>query len=202
MLNQIPNILTFSRIVIIPLIIYLYFQELFLLLFIAVILGTLSDYYDGIIARKFNFVSTLGSISDPIADKFFILTLVGFFTYLGHLPLWYCLLVFIRNVSQLFAVPLLGWVLKIPFKVKPKKFAKWGTILSMLVIIVTCFLILIEMLPEFLNFSYINNLNKEWLFFTNNWVLVTISGYFEVIIFITYIIRLSQIIRRTHDTFE
>ena len=66
----IPNILSFFRLCLIPLILWQYvgaknyFNALYLL-----VLSGLTDIVDGIIARKFHMVSDLGKVLDPVADK-------------------------------------------------------------------------------------------------------------------------------------
>ncbi len=66
----IPNILSFFRLCLIPLIVWLYISKknYFLTLVVLMISG-LTDIADGIIARKFNMISDFGKIFDPIADK-------------------------------------------------------------------------------------------------------------------------------------
>ena len=72
-MTTLVNILTFSRIVLALIIFLFLMQDKFLLLaFICFILGGLSDYFDGYLARKHNAISQIGEIFDPIADKIFI----------------------------------------------------------------------------------------------------------------------------------
>lgn len=99
--------LTLGRILLSPifLIAYLFYQELgmslmvlpFVLLFI-VILAELSDFLDGIVARRKNEVTELGKILDPMADSIFRLSF--FFTLTQgfvRLPLWLVLFFFYRD---------------------------------------------------------------------------------------------------------
>ena len=73
----IPNILSLIRICLIPLIVYLYlFTNLNWLSGIFIILSGLTDMIDGYIARKFNQISDLGKILDPIADKLTLLSIL------------------------------------------------------------------------------------------------------------------------------
>lgn len=66
----IPNILTYCRLALIPVIVYLYvFAENYPFAIVAITLSSLTDIVDGFIARKFNMISDLGKIIDPIADK-------------------------------------------------------------------------------------------------------------------------------------
>ena len=65
-----PNILSFFRLCLIPAIVWSYcVEQNYLLAGSVLIVSGLTDIVDGFIARKFNMVSDLGKILDPIADK-------------------------------------------------------------------------------------------------------------------------------------
>ncbi|MCD7894757.1 MAG: CDP-alcohol phosphatidyltransferase family protein [Erysipelotrichaceae bacterium] len=70
---SIPNILSYFRIVLVPVFIYVYFhaesQQDHLLSAGILILSSLSDLFDGMIARRFDMITELGKLIDPIADK-------------------------------------------------------------------------------------------------------------------------------------
>lgn len=70
---SIPNILGYFRILLIPVFMYLYFTaETVKDYYIAVaVMGvsSISDMLDGLIARRFNMVTELGKLVDPLADK-------------------------------------------------------------------------------------------------------------------------------------
>ena len=86
---KLPLILTMSRIFMSPifLIFYLKYQALgisltalpFVLLFLLA-LSELTDFFDGFLARKFNLVTELGKILDPMADSITRLTILLTFT--------------------------------------------------------------------------------------------------------------------------
>ena len=67
--NTIPNWLSFIRIALIPVFAILFVKGYVLPAVIIMICAALTDLFDGKIARKFNQVSNLGKILDPIADK-------------------------------------------------------------------------------------------------------------------------------------
>lgn len=77
----IPNLLSLFRLVLIPVYTHLYLNAVepreYLLAGGVLALSCLTDLADGKIARKFNMISTVGKILDPIADKLtqFTLTL-------------------------------------------------------------------------------------------------------------------------------
>lgn len=66
----IPNVLSFFRLCLIPLIIWQYAgKHNYLISICLLVLSGLTDIADGIIARKFNMVSDFGKALDPVADK-------------------------------------------------------------------------------------------------------------------------------------
>lgn len=65
----IPNILSLLRIVMIPVIVWLYKNDRPQLAVLVLLLSGLTDIVDGFIARHFNLISNIGKILDPIADK-------------------------------------------------------------------------------------------------------------------------------------
>ena len=72
MFLNIPNILTISRVILIPIIILLSFGSTplskYVILVIFIYCG-ISDFFDGYIARKLNKTTAIGKLMDPIADK-------------------------------------------------------------------------------------------------------------------------------------
>ena len=68
------NILTISRIILAAIIFILLMSPSgYLLALILFFVATLTDYFDGYLARKYGAVSEIGEILDPIADKILIL---------------------------------------------------------------------------------------------------------------------------------
>ena len=75
----IPNIITFIRIFLIPIILYLLFSEnpnIVLIAGLLFIISSVSDYFDGYLARTLNQSSKLGTLLDPIADKLLIASVI------------------------------------------------------------------------------------------------------------------------------
>ncbi len=79
MLKSLPNFITFSRIAIIPIIVFgIFFDNLIFnnLLFFGYIYSGVTDFFDGYLARKFEADSILGKILDPIADKILVASIM------------------------------------------------------------------------------------------------------------------------------
>ena len=104
----IPNILSLLRILLIPVYvcIYLHADQKWEYIIAAVILSLscITDFLDGWIARKFQMVTNIGKLLDPIADKFTQLCLLGCLS-VEYRPLWILLALFIIKESfQLIAL--------------------------------------------------------------------------------------------------
>ena len=89
-----PTKITIVRLIMIPLILVCYclqplYEYLFIITALLFILASMTDYLDGHIARKYNMVSDLGKLLDPIADK--VLVAAGLFilvdgNYIPEIP--------------------------------------------------------------------------------------------------------------------
>ena len=66
---KIVNLITFSRIILAPIILVFLILDNYLLCLLLFILAGITDYFDGYLARKYNVESHLGEMLDPIADK-------------------------------------------------------------------------------------------------------------------------------------
>lgn len=62
--------------------------------FIAII----TDWFDGWYARKYNQVTKLGKILDPIADKMLVLISFSVFVYMDVISIWWIIPIFIREI--------------------------------------------------------------------------------------------------------
>ena len=66
---NLPNKLTVGRMIAVPFFIAAFVMEYYLVAFIIFAAASFTDMLDGQIARKYNQISELGKILDPIADK-------------------------------------------------------------------------------------------------------------------------------------
>lgn len=185
-----PNVLTILRILFIVPSIYFLHNKFFFETIFCITFMLLTDLFDGRLARKLNQVSLLGSILDPIADK---LVVISMFTYLflsEKVPLFYYVLILVRDVSQLSVIPVLLFWKKIIFKVKPKLIPKWGTALNFIILGLLG-------LTGFYEF-----LLQERFFMWLVYILILSSSLIEIYILITFFPRYYQIYLGRHDTFE
>jgi len=105
-----PNQLTTLRIILTPVFLFLFISGNSIMIQISLvvyIIAAITDWYDGWLARKFNYITTWGKFMDPLADK--ILTSTAFFAFVAIdvLELWMVIIVVFRDlfvtVIRLFA---------------------------------------------------------------------------------------------------
>lgn len=77
--KTVPNLLSFLRIIMVPIFAVLFNNGQYLGAVGILALSGLSDFFDGKIARRFNQISSLGKILDPIADKLTQITIAIMF---------------------------------------------------------------------------------------------------------------------------
>lgn len=95
--KHVPNILTMCRFILVPFIFIAIVNENYLLAFILLTVSGLTDVLDGFIARKFNFITNFGKLMDPLADKVTqIFTLIAL-SFIGIIPYWILVVVFIKE---------------------------------------------------------------------------------------------------------
>jgi len=96
-----PNIITFIRVLLIPLFVVMllssipYKNQFSAFIFIML---SISDMFDGYLARKKKQVTDFGKLIDPIADKLLISTALIFLTLQGKVPFWITSVIISREV--------------------------------------------------------------------------------------------------------
>ncbi len=127
---NLPNIISLSRLLSVPLIVSLILSHQLILAFILFALAGLSDALDGFLARVFRCRTTLGAYLDPIADK---ALLIGVYASLGHIgliELWVVVLVVFRDVLIIGGILLL-FLFKTPVDMKPLMISKINTVVQL-----------------------------------------------------------------------
>ena len=103
--------ITLIRVALIPLILILMYipgNAAAIAAAIVFIVASVSDFFDGYIARKYDQVSTFGKFLDPLADKFLVISVIIVLAERGIFPGWAAFLVVARELAvtslRLFAV--------------------------------------------------------------------------------------------------
>ena len=104
---NLPNKLTVMRILLVFVILIVSFLNIpgevfgislkFLIIEIIFIIASITDHYDGYLARKNNQITTFGKFLDPIADKILVVTTMLLLTERGTLPAWIPIITIFRE---------------------------------------------------------------------------------------------------------
>lgn len=135
---NIPNLLTLLRIVLVPVIVILLIQGLFLKALIAFIVAALSDGLDGFLARVLHQQTALGAYLDPIADKALLASSFVTLSVLHVIPGWLTVIVISRDVIILLGISVLS-IMSISVKIRPTFVSKITTALQLITILMVLF---------------------------------------------------------------
>ncbi|MFC1836689.1 CDP-diacylglycerol--glycerol-3-phosphate 3-phosphatidyltransferase [Thermodesulfobacteriota bacterium] len=102
MKKHLPNFLTMGRIVLVPPIVILLFfpgklpSALAAFIFL---IASLTDFFDGLMARRYRVESSFGKFLDPIADKVLVTSTLIMLISLDRIPAWIVMLIITREVA-------------------------------------------------------------------------------------------------------
>ncbi|HWA75101.1 MAG TPA: CDP-diacylglycerol--glycerol-3-phosphate 3-phosphatidyltransferase [Polyangiaceae bacterium] len=99
---NLPNLLTFGRVAVIPVVIWLLDRGTPKDCFWAAIVysaAAITDLLDGYLARRMNVVSVLGKFLDPLADKLLVMASLVYMLPMGRIPEWAVVLLLAREIS-------------------------------------------------------------------------------------------------------
>ncbi|MBH0115325.1 CDP-alcohol phosphatidyltransferase family protein [Salinibacterium sp. NG253] len=94
----VPNVLSFIRLALVPVFLYLIISAQDALALIVLVFSSLSDYLDGVIARRFNQITRLGQLLDPAADRLFIFAALIGLAARDVIPWWLFLVIVGRDI--------------------------------------------------------------------------------------------------------
>lgn len=126
-LSQLPNLITFSRIALVPVLILVLKDQDYAAALVVFLVAGASDALDGFIAKRFGFTSRLGAVLDPVADKTLLVGAYVMLTLLGQVPFWLLLAVAFRDLliigGYLVYISLHGAV-----QMQPTRLSKFNTL--------------------------------------------------------------------------
>ena len=105
MFFNLPTLLTWARIVAIPLIVGVFYfdgltpVEQNLVATVMFVLFALTDWADGYLARKLNQTSAFGAFLDPVADKFLVCASLLVLVHLGRADVFAALIIIGREIA-------------------------------------------------------------------------------------------------------
>lgn len=96
---NLPNRLTLLRVIIVPFFIAAFMMEHYFISLILFIAASITDYFDGSIARKQNLVTNFGKIMDPLADKVLVYSALCLFLESGYIKAWMLIVILAREFA-------------------------------------------------------------------------------------------------------
>lgn len=126
---NIPNSITLTRMVMVPVLVWLMLIDEMGLAFGLFILLGLSDALDGLIAKQFNLVTTLGRYLDPLADKVLLISIYLTLGFKDALPIWLVILVISRD-ALILGGTIFNYVMGNKVTVQPSLISKANTFLQ------------------------------------------------------------------------
>lgn len=191
----VPNLLSFIRILLVPVFAVLFMKGYYIWAVAVLALSGLSDFFDGKIARRFNQISELGKMLDPIADKLTQATIavVLFITFLNaksqslHAFAWVFLLFIAKELFML-----IGGAAMIAFGIKPGAAEIFGKAATMVFYIIM--IAIIGFGPEIGAFRSVFEIPEKVMM-----VLVVISVIMTFVAFASY---MPEVHRQVKERFS
>lgn len=139
---SLPNVLTYARILAVPLIVFCFFIEgrlassdpaRWVALFIFVI-ASVTDFLDGYLARKWQQISNIGRMLDPIADKLLVSVVLLLLAAEGSIAGWSLWAGVIILCREILVSGLREYLAALKVSVPVSQVAKWKTTIQMIAI--------------------------------------------------------------------
>ena len=185
MYKWLPNFLTSTRILLVPVFLYFLFSDFNhgeLIALIIFIIASITDAYDGKIARKHNVITKFGIFVDPLADKFLVLSAFYAFMFFPILSttvkLWMIILISFRDII----VTLLRTLME--YKGVTMITSKLGKLKTALQIMTINFILIFLIFNSYSISVPFNLINKDILFFLM--VITTVITFYTGIHYMYY----------------
>lgn len=139
---NLPNLLTYARILAVPLIVLCFFMEGRLQssdfarwsAFALFAIASITDYFDGYLARIWNQTSNIGRMLDPIADKLLVASVLLLMAADGTIAGWTIWAAIIILCREILVSGLREYLAELKVSVPVTRIAKWKTTLQMFAI--------------------------------------------------------------------
>ena len=178
---NIPNFLSLTRIILVPVFVIFLIQDEYYNALIVFVIAGLTDALDGAMARLLNAQTKLGAYLDPIADKLLLSTSFVTLAILGIIPSWLTVIVISRDFIILLGIAILS-LMSVIFEIKPALISKATTALQL----GTIFFALLHK-------AITHDLSSNWIL-----ALFGLTALFTIASGLVYIIRGIKIINRTN----
>jgi len=103
-----PNAISLLRLLLVPVFALLVVRHHDGWAFVVLAVSGVSDWLDGVVARRFNQVSRLGQMLDPAADRLYILVTIVVLAWRAIVPWWLVALIVVRDLVLAAVLPTLA----------------------------------------------------------------------------------------------
>ena len=173
---NLSNVLTLIRVAVIPIIVIcIYLKSPFFgwTAFVLFCLASITDYFDGYLARLRNEVTNFGTFLDPIADKLLVASVILILTSKGIIANWETIPALIILLREITVSGLREYLAGIKISIPVSRIAKLKTLLQLFAL---SFLILSE---GIYNISFIIFIGKLFLWIAGLLTLYTAYDYIK-----------------------
>jgi cardiolipin synthase (CMP-forming) len=130
----IPNILTLSRILLTPLLMWFLVNRKMNQALVVFLVAGMTDVLDGFIARLFHQKSRFGAFLDPLADKFLLVSSFLILGRLGLIPFWLVVIVVLRDVVIVTGTIAL-YLFRVQIEIRPTSLGKLTTLTQLVTVL-------------------------------------------------------------------
>jgi cardiolipin synthase (CMP-forming) len=123
---NVPNLLTGLRLLAVPVFVSLFLQGYHRAALAVFVGATVTDWFDGVLARMLKQFTRIGAILDPLADKALGLSALAVLAWGDKLPWWLVWITVFREACIFLAIWLLEFFGR-PYVIRPTRFGKYAT---------------------------------------------------------------------------
>jgi len=187
-LLNLPNVLTISRICLTPVFLLLLFEDDWYLRSMAVVvfaIASLTDLYDGRIARTRNSVTEFGRFMDPLADKILVTSALIALVVGRIVHFWLVVPIIVRDLL------ITGMRLRGAYhgcQMETSRLAKWKTTVQLLAVVIILLLIGLQEIVQ--RFNWVVPLPLD-----GSWMPLLTNGLMAIVLFLTLLSGLHYFLR-------
>ena len=139
----VANAVSVVRLMAIPVFLWLVIEDRLLIAFVLLVVAVLTDFVDGMIARRMNEITKLGQFLDPFADRVFIAATVVALAIQAVVPWWFVIAVMLRD-----ALLGIGGVVMARYGAATLPVKWWGKVATFAMLVVLPLFLLGAVFPE------------------------------------------------------
>lgn len=136
--QNLPNLISILRILLIVPVVWLLVQQQFAAALLLFTVAGASDAIDGYLARRYGWITPLGGMLDPLADKAMMVSSFVTLTWLGLVPMWLLVAVVARDVVIVFGGLAYNYLVE-KVSARPSWISKLNTLLQIILVMAVMF---------------------------------------------------------------